>query len=92
MDGTPHLALFIGDGDSAARRAAEHRSGSGINTLTFRYTVQAGDIDHDGMSVGAGATSDDRPRPMASAETSTPKARKRRLITRPPASRMLPSI
>ena len=44
------LALSIGEHSRAARFVA----GSGTDTLTFRYTVQAGDDDDDGISIGAG--------------------------------------
>ena len=46
--GTPQLALTIG---STARQAV-YQSGSGTNELLFRYTVQAGDLDTDGIVVG----------------------------------------
>lgn len=59
VDGTPLLALFIGEGDSTWR-GAEYHSGSGTNSLLFRYKVQASDFDYDGLTVGAGATNDDR--------------------------------
>jgi YVTN family beta-propeller protein len=41
--GTPALTLETGTTD----RAAPYQSGSGTNTLTFRYTVQAGDNSTD---------------------------------------------
>ena len=44
------LALSIGERSRAARFVA----GSGTDTLTFRYTVQAGDSDGDGVSISAG--------------------------------------
>ena len=44
------LALSIGEHSRAARFVA----GSGTDTLTFRYTVQAGDADGDGVSISAG--------------------------------------
>ena len=47
--GRPRLALTIG----SATRNAEYASGTGTNTLTFRYTVQAGDADTDGVSIAA---------------------------------------
>lgn len=58
--GTPQIALFVGGGEAATWRGAGYHSGSGSNRLTFRYRVQAGDIDHDGLSIGAGATNEDR--------------------------------
>jgi VCBS repeat-containing protein len=48
-DGTPSIALTIG----ATTRYATYQSGSGSNALLFRYTVQAGDNDSDGICVGA---------------------------------------
>ena len=58
VDGTPLMSLYIGDSDSW--RGAAYRSGSGTNALTFRYQVQAVDVDHDGLSVSAAATEDNR--------------------------------
>ncbi|WP_166838575.1 Ig-like domain-containing protein [Rheinheimera pleomorphica] len=47
--GTPQLALTIG----ATTRQATYLSGSGSSALVFRYTVQAGDSDSDGIAVAA---------------------------------------
>ena len=47
--GTPHLALTVG----TATRYAAYQSGSGSSSLTFQYTVQPGDVDSDGIAVGA---------------------------------------
>ena len=47
--GTPQLAITIG----STVRQATYRSGSGTGTLLFRYTVQAGELDTDGITVGA---------------------------------------
>ena len=44
------LALSIGEHS----RSATFVNGSGTTTLTFRYTVRAGDYDDDGMSIGPG--------------------------------------
>ncbi|RQP16956.1 MAG: gliding motility-associated C-terminal domain-containing protein [Parapedobacter sp.] len=46
--GTPHLELTIG----TATVQAIYVSGSGSNALAFRYVVQAGDTDLDGIDVG----------------------------------------
>ncbi|WP_019960813.1 beta strand repeat-containing protein, partial [Woodsholea maritima] len=46
--GTPQIALTIG----STTRQASYQSGSGTSALTFRYTVQAGDEDTDGIAVG----------------------------------------
>ena len=43
VTGTPQLTLETGVTD----RAADYTSGGGTNTLTFRYTVQAGDASGD---------------------------------------------
>ena len=51
--GNPQLALTIG---SATRQAA-YQYTLGKRLLHFRYEVQAGDLDADGISVGAGALS-----------------------------------
>jgi hypothetical protein len=47
--GTPRLVLTIG----SATRYATYQSGSGTSTLVFRYTVQAGDLDSDGIAVAS---------------------------------------
>ncbi len=46
--GTPSLPLTIGSGTAQA----VYVGGSGTNTLRFSYTVQAGDMDLDGITVG----------------------------------------
>ncbi|MDX8553185.1 T9SS type A sorting domain-containing protein [Tenacibaculum sp. 1B UA] len=46
--GTPQIAITIG----ATIRQATYQSGSGTNALLFRYTVQAGDLDTDGITIG----------------------------------------
>lgn len=45
--GTPQIALTVG----STTRYANYLSGSGGSTLQFRYTVQAGDVDSDGITV-----------------------------------------
>lgn len=45
---TPQLSLTIG----TTTRQATYQNGSGTSALTFRYTVQAGDKDTDGIAVG----------------------------------------
>lgn len=54
VSGTPALGLTVG----THARSASYRSGSGTDTLHFRYTVQAADLDTDGVEVGviAGGT------------------------------------
>ncbi|WP_205313735.1 beta strand repeat-containing protein, partial [Rheinheimera maricola] len=47
--GTPQLAITVG----ATTRQANYTSGSGTSALLFRYTVQAGDNDTDGISIGS---------------------------------------
>ena len=51
VTGTPQLALTIG----AATRQANYATGTGMRTLAFSYTVVAGDVDADGISVAADA-------------------------------------
>lgn len=46
--GTPQLGLTIG----ATTRQAVYDSGSGSSALLFRYTVQSGDLDSDGITIG----------------------------------------
>jgi hypothetical protein len=47
--GTPRLVLTIG----STTRYATYLSGTGTSTLTFRYTVQSGDLDSDGIAVAS---------------------------------------
>ena len=53
VTGNPVLAVSVGPNT----RSAEYVAGSGTGTLTFRYTVQEGDVDADGVSVAANALS-----------------------------------
>ncbi|WP_053076571.1 S-layer family protein [Caenimonas sp. SL110] len=53
VTGTPQLALETGDTD----RTIDYTSGSGSNTLNFRYTVQAGDTAADLDYLGTAALS-----------------------------------
>ncbi|WP_394351410.1 YDG domain-containing protein, partial [Psychroflexus aurantiacus] len=46
--GSPQLGITIG----TDTRQAVYQSGSGTAALAFRYTVQVGDIDTDGIAVG----------------------------------------
>ena len=48
VGGTPLLAITIG----STTRQATYLSGSGSNALLFRYTVQAGENDSDGIAIG----------------------------------------
>ncbi len=52
-DAAGDLALILSIGEHL--RAATFVGGSGTETLTFRYTVQAGDADKDGISIGPNA-------------------------------------
>jgi hypothetical protein len=47
--GTPGIALTIG----SATKSAAYTGGSGTASLTFAYTVTSGDLDSDGIAVGA---------------------------------------
>jgi hypothetical protein len=49
VTGTPRLVLTIG----STTQYATYLSGSGTSTLTFRYTVQSGDLDSDGIAVAS---------------------------------------
>ena len=51
VTGAPRLALGIG----SATRQASYASGTGTDTLVFRYVVASGDADADGLSIGASA-------------------------------------
>jgi len=50
--GTPRIALVVG----ATTRYAQYVSGSGTSALTFRYTVVNGDVDANGITIGALST------------------------------------
>ena len=47
VTGTPTIALTVG----TASKTATYISGTGTNTIKFRYTVAAGDLDTDGIDV-----------------------------------------
>jgi len=47
--GSPQLTIVVGSAD----RTATYTSGSGSTTLEFKYTIQAGDNDTNGISIGA---------------------------------------
>jgi hypothetical protein len=49
VTGTPQLPLVVG----VTNRTANYTSGSGNTTLVFQYTIQAGETDADGISIGA---------------------------------------
>ena len=49
--GVPTIVLSVGDSD----RDARYQTGSGSDTLTFRYAVTLGEIDDDGISIAANA-------------------------------------
>lgn len=51
VTGTPQLTLTVG----AASRTANYASGTGTAAIVFAYTVQAGDTDANGISIGANA-------------------------------------
>ena len=51
VTGTPQLPLQIG----SVTKKADYASGSGTTALVFSYTVAAGDMDADGISIGANA-------------------------------------
>ncbi len=46
--GTPQIAITIG----STTRQATYQSGSGTQNLLFRYTIQSGESDTDGIAVG----------------------------------------
>ena len=60
VDGTPQLALFVGDGAGNTWRGASYHSGSGSHSLVFRYRVKPEDFDSDGITVGSAAVDEDR--------------------------------
>jgi len=50
-NGTPTLTLILG----SANRSATYVSGSGSRPLVFQYTIQTGDNDSNGISIGTDA-------------------------------------
>ncbi|MEC8871875.1 MAG: Ig-like domain-containing protein, partial [Pseudomonadota bacterium] len=52
VTGTPQLTLAVGEDNHTADYTS---SGSGTTTKVFTYTIQAGDNDTDGISIGANA-------------------------------------
>ncbi|TLX47714.1 hypothetical protein C1E24_07250, partial [Pseudoalteromonas phenolica] len=50
--GTPSIAITVG----GSTKNATYVSGSGSSALTFRYTVESGLVDSDGITVGALST------------------------------------
>jgi hypothetical protein len=49
VTGAPQLTLVVG----GTNRTATYTSGSGNTPLLFQYTIQAGETDSDGISIGA---------------------------------------
>ena len=49
--GNPTLTLVVGSNN----RTATYASGSGSDDLVFRYTIQSGETDSNGISIGANA-------------------------------------
>lgn len=49
VTGRPSLSLTIG----STSRSAEYASGSGTRVLSFTYSVQSGDMDMDGITLGS---------------------------------------
>ncbi|SMF60721.1 Putative Ig domain-containing protein [Xaviernesmea oryzae] len=49
LSGAPSIALAVG----STLRQANYFAGSGTNSLLFAYVVQPGDVDLDGVSLGA---------------------------------------
>ena len=51
--GTPRIQLRVGGAGAQFARWADYASGSGNEALVFTYTVQAGDMDTNGISIAA---------------------------------------
>ena len=54
------LSLFVGGPDESTYRGARYLRGSGTQHLTFRYRVQPGDLDPNGVSVAIATMDIDR--------------------------------
>jgi len=50
VTGTPQLSLTLNTGGTVQ---ASYTGGSSTSALTFRYTVQSGNLDNDGVTVGS---------------------------------------
>ena len=50
-DGTPFVDLLVGGSSPDNFRRAMYHSGGGTTKLVFRYTVQEGDLDTNGISI-----------------------------------------
>ena len=53
VTGTPRIQLRVGGGDPEHLKWADYTSGSGNEALVFAYTVQAGDMDANGIYMAA---------------------------------------
>ena len=51
--GTPRIQLRVGGGDLDHLKWADYSSGNGNEALVFAYTVQAGDLDDNGIYIAA---------------------------------------
>jgi len=49
VSGTPYVSVIVG----SQSRQASYLSGSGTSSLLFRYALQSGDMDMDGVTLGA---------------------------------------
>lgn len=49
VSGTPYVSVIVG----SQSRQASYLSGSGTSSLLFRYALQTGDMDMDGVALGA---------------------------------------
>lgn len=56
----PHIILEMGAGDDQGLREAEYHSGTGSESLTFKYEVTTEDRDTDGVGVGSAVVDSDR--------------------------------
>ena len=59
VEGAPVMSLYIGGSGESGWRGAKFDRGSGSRSLVFRYKVQPGDFDSDGISVSGAASDDD---------------------------------
>ena len=58
VTGTPQLAICVNrSGDDCNEKQADYDRGTGSETLVFRYTVQAGDEDNNGIFIDDDAVS-----------------------------------
>ena len=55
VQGTPSLTFSLGNSGSVTQKMARYTEGSGSTQLIFSYAISYGDLDRDGIEIGADA-------------------------------------